>query len=70
MDYGQETVFGPKVISTVGYDEQEMIRDILYLHSNGHDIDCDPTFSTGNFYHHGIPLQSINTTNFRNLVRL
>ena len=53
-DYGQNTLFGPKVISTIGYDEQEIIRDILYLHAENRDIDCDPTYSTGNFYKHGL----------------
>lgn len=45
LDYGQDTLFGKKVISTIGYNEQEMIRDILYLHANGKPIDCDPTYS-------------------------
>lgn len=54
MDYGQETLFGKKVISTIGYNEQEMIRDILFLHANGREIDCDPTYSIGNFYKDGI----------------
>ena len=55
MDYGQDTLFGKKVISTIGYDEQEMIRDILYLHARGKHIDCDPTYSIGNFYKNGVP---------------
>lgn len=53
--YGQKTVFGDKVISTIGYNEQEMIRDILYLHADGSYIDCDPTYSVGNFYKEGLP---------------
>lgn len=53
-DYSQDTLFGAKVISTIGYDEQEMIRDILYLHADGKDIDCDPTYSIGNFYKNGL----------------
>ncbi len=53
-DYSQDTLFGPKVISTIGYDEQEIIRDILYLHADNARIDCDPTYSTGNFYKKGI----------------
>jgi hypothetical protein len=53
-DYSQDTLFGKKVISSIGYNEQEIIRDILFLHANGKDIDCDPTYSTGNFYKKGI----------------
>lgn len=43
------------VISTIGYDEQEIIRNILHLHGNGNYIDCDPTYSKGNFYKKGLP---------------
>ena len=32
-----------------------MIRDILHLHAPGKPIDCDPTYSTGNFYKNGLP---------------
>jgi len=53
-DYSQDTLFGAKVISTIGYGEQEMIRDILYLHADGKDIECDPTYSIGNFYKGGL----------------
>jgi hypothetical protein len=49
-DFGQDTLFGKKVISTIGYNEQEIIRDILYLHADNKPIDCDPTYSTGHFY--------------------
>jgi hypothetical protein len=55
LDYLQDTLFGKKTISTIGYNEQEMIRDILFLHSNNKYIDCDPTFSSGNFYKQGLP---------------
>lgn len=55
IDYGQDNLFGKKVISTISYNEQEMIRDILYLHANGKQIDCDPTYSIGNFYKNGLP---------------
>ena len=54
MDYGQETLFGKKIISTINYDEQEIIRDILYLHADCNNIDLDPTYSVGNFYKNGI----------------
>lgn len=53
-DYSQDTLFGPKVISTISYNEQEIIRDILYLHASGADIECDPTYSVGNFYKNGL----------------
>lgn len=49
-DYSNETLFGDKVISTISYDEQEIIRNILYLHTDNQKIDCDPTYSIGNFY--------------------
>lgn len=41
-------------IKSLNYDEQEIIRDILNLHSPGGRIDCDPTFSVGNFYKKGL----------------
>lgn len=54
IDYAQDTLFGKKVISTIGYNEEEIIKDILYLHGDGNYIDCDPTFSIGNFYKNGL----------------
>lgn len=55
IDMRQESLFGDKVISTIGFDEQEIIRDILYLHAGGFYIDCDPCYSVGNFYKSGLP---------------
>jgi len=55
VDFRQNELFGKKVISTIGFDEQEIIRDILYLHGNGNYIDCDLTYSIGNFYKKGLP---------------
>jgi len=55
IDYGQDTLFGSKTISTIGYNEQEIIRDILFIHAKGKIIDCDPTYSIGNFYKKGLP---------------
>jgi len=55
MELEQDTLFGKKIISTISFNEQEIIRDILYLHSDGHYIDCDPCFSVGNFYKDGLP---------------
>lgn len=43
------------MIKTIGFDEQQVIRDILALHCGGGKIDLDPTYSTGNFYKRGIP---------------
>jgi len=54
IDKGQATLFGDKTISSIGYVEQDIIRDILYLHANGKNIDCDPCYSIGNFYTAGI----------------
>lgn len=48
------TLFGEKVISSINFDEQEIIRDILYLHADGNYIDCDPCYSVGNFYKDGL----------------
>lgn len=53
-DYNRQTLFGEKYISTISYDEQEIIRDILYLHADNKPIDCDPTYSIGNFYKKGL----------------
>jgi len=43
------TLFGD-LVRSVGYDEEEMIADILHLHSPQKRIDLDPTYSIGNFY--------------------
>jgi hypothetical protein len=50
MELEQLTIFGEDVISSIGYNEQDIIRNILHLHANGKMIDCDPTYSIGNFY--------------------
>src|SRR3990172_2059567 len=55
FDLKQDTLFGQRTISSIGFDEQQLIRDILYLHCDGKPIDCDPTYSIGNFYKHGLP---------------
>lgn len=54
IDSKQINLFGKKVISSINFDEQEIINDILYLHANGKNIDCDPTYSIGNFYKNGL----------------
>lgn len=39
-----------ELIKSIGYDQGEIIRNILKLHALNGKIDCDPTFSTGAFY--------------------
>tara|TARA_R100001244_G_scaffold785_1_gene1469 strand:+ start:246 stop:869 length:624 start_codon:yes stop_codon:yes gene_type:complete len=50
----QQNLFGKKIIRSVSFNEQEIIRDILYLHCNNNPIECDPTYSIGNFYKKGL----------------
>lgn len=44
----QQSIF-KKPISTIGYDQEQMILDILQLHCKT-DIQLDPTYSIGGFY--------------------
>lgn len=39
-----------KLIKSVSYDQSEIIKNILKLHTENGIIDCDPTYSKGNFY--------------------
>ena len=39
-----------ELVRSIGYDQGEIIRNILRLHAPEGKIDCDPTFSTGAFY--------------------
>ena len=39
-----------ELIKSISYDQGEIIRNILKLHVLQGFIDCDPTYSTGNFY--------------------
>lgn len=39
------------MVKSISYDQGEIIRWILELHVPGGVIDCDPTYSKGNFYH-------------------
>jgi len=50
----QQNLFGKKIIRSISFNEQEIIRDILYLHCNNNPIECDPTYSIGNFYKKGL----------------
>ena len=38
------------MIKSISYDQSEIIQSILTLHVTNHQIDCDPTYSIGNFY--------------------
>lgn len=39
-----------KLVKSISYDQSEIIRDILHLYVPSGKIDCDPTYSIGNFY--------------------
>ena len=38
------------LIKSISYDQSEIIKWILQLHTKEGKIDCDPTYSKGNFY--------------------
>ena len=38
------------MVKSVSYDQSEIIKGILQLHVPDRKIDCDPTYSKGNFY--------------------
>ena len=38
------------MVKSISYDQTEIINWILDLHVPSHHIDCDPTYSKGNFY--------------------
>lgn len=48
----RKDLFGDIVVQSISYNEQEIITNILELHCGGQPIDCDPTYSIGNFYKH------------------
>lgn len=39
-----------ELIKSISYNQTEIIKWILELHVKNHKIDCDPTYSKGNFY--------------------
>ena len=41
-----------RLIKSIGYNQHAIIRDILDLHCDGKEFDCDVTYSVGNFYGH------------------
>ena len=38
------------LVKSISYDQSEILKWILELHVPNHKIDCDPTYSIGNFY--------------------
>lgn len=38
------------MVKSINYHQDEIIKDILVLHNEGNNIDCDPTYSKGIFY--------------------
>ena len=39
-----------KFIKSIGYNQHQIINDMLYMHNNNRPIDVDITFSSGKFY--------------------
>ncbi len=50
----QQTLWGQKTILSVGHDQHEIIKDILYLHGRRSGIELDATYGKGNFYFNGV----------------
>ncbi len=46
-----------EVIKSVGYDQQEIINNILTLYNKGNPIDFDPCYNVGGFYKSGVVAQ-------------
>lgn len=38
------------VIKSIGYNQHEILYNIMQMHNGGKPFDCDPTYSIGNFY--------------------
>ena len=38
------------MITTISYNQHELLRDILELHIKTETFTCDPTYGNGNFY--------------------
>lgn len=43
-----------ELIKSVGYDQQEIINNILKLYNKGKPIDFDPCYNKGGFYRNGV----------------
>ena len=41
---------GKRIIKSIGYNQHQIISDMLYMHNNGQPIDVDITYSSGKFY--------------------
>ena len=54
------TNMSKEIIKSIGYDQHDMIKDILNLHNNGLPFELDTTFSIGNFYQKMVKLLSKN----------
>lgn len=55
MRQPKQDLFGNIVIKSIGFNETEIIENILHLHSKNEKIDLDPTYSIGNFYNNKLP---------------
>ena len=54
------------MVKSISYDQTEIINWILDLHVPSHHIDCDPTYSKGNFYSNtGIEYPQYKSTDWR-----
>ena len=42
------------IIKSIGYDQQEIINNILTLHNHGRSIEFDPCYNVGAFYRNGV----------------
>lgn len=45
------------MITSIGYNQQEMINNILTLHNHGRSIELDPCYNLGGFYKNGIVIE-------------
>lgn len=45
------------MVKSISYDQVEIIKDIIALYIPSGKIDCDPTFSKGNFYNNDIVIR-------------
>lgn len=45
-----EVLNGMTLVSSIGYNQDDIILNIMKLHMNNQPFDCDPTFSKGVFY--------------------
>jgi len=52
----------PKPISTISYDQVEIIENIMNLYINNNQFCLDPTYSKGNFYKNGRVPQPLHKT--------